>query len=805
MSSGLIVNHTSGNVGIGKSMPSYPLDVVGDINLTGTIRVNNTPYVPNSNIFYWVGDYNTLSYPSSNGRIAIGHSNPSSQLHVIARSNNTLLLESSSNVTNINNSIQFKATSNNTMGFVHQYSNVMRIGSTAGPVRLYASANTGFANGIGDVFTGTYTSANDAPQLTIMPSGVVGINTNNPASALHIVASNSSILLDSRSNNNTRILLANPTSQFSLTNTTSSGFVMRDETNSADRLSIAASGNVTIPGAIVTNSTLAAGSTITTLGQLGIGTAAPLAQTQLHAYSSSNTSVILQSASANTQLQLATNGRAYNLVANATTGNMSIFDVTANAERLTVGSNGDLTTYANYTTSSNITTTSGNIIVSTGRIGVGTNTIPSTLTVAPEVVDRSTYNHGTAPLTVTQQTATTSTLLNDPQPVLNICRQGTTSQSLGARATMALSRYENVGTSSRTRMDINLAHDNYNDNTVMTLQSGGNIGIGTNAPAYNLHVNGTAYFPAGILTPGYSAQFALSGGGTVTWSSANLRWSARVIAIPVERTEFSQSGFIDINCPTSGTIVSYNADGSISTVTCTSNGIPMSDWVGLYYEVTPGQTNTSDASRFRLVNYQNTNWRPSTNWLLLACTNGDEGSIKWLPGQCNILSNSTMYMNRYMPNEVIQVVTIMTHDRVTYSLPQDNLITITPVNISITPRFSSSKILVQWTLNGEDHHDTSFCVLRNGTLIGFNTQAGNVRWSGVIAGDYDVDHNSTPNNIKIEWFDNPGTTSSVTYSVAARPSSQYTGWYALNRTINRLGEDAYENGVSTAIAWEIAQ
>ncbi len=117
-----------------------------------------------------------------------------------------------------------------------------------------------------------------------------------------------------------------------------------------------------------------------------------------------------------------------------------------------------------------------------GHMAIGTTTAPSDITILPQVVQRGTYNHGSSPLTITHQTVTSTSILNDPQPIVNLCRQGTASQANGARATLSLSRYENAGTTnigSRTRLDLDLAHDNYNDIKVLTVRSDGSVGIGT--------------------------------------------------------------------------------------------------------------------------------------------------------------------------------------------------------------------------------------------------------------------------------------------------------------------------------------
>ena len=172
-----------------------------------------------------------------------------------------------------------------------------------------------------------------------------------------------------------------------------------------------------------------------------------------------------------------------------------------------------------------------------------------------------------------------------------------------------------------------------NSSEKVRIISDGNVGIGSTAPAYKLEVIGDVRVSGGLVNAGLSAQWTLSGGGTATYNGSSILWNARVIAIPVERTEFGADGYIDITCPTSGTITYYNASNVTTTVTCNANGIPIANWESLYYEVTPGQSAASDQTKFRLVNYNNTTWRPSSNWLLICTRNGDGNAIKWLPGQ----------------------------------------------------------------------------------------------------------------------------------------------------------------------------
>src|SRR6056300_1099724 len=70
------------------------------------------------------------------------------------------------------------------------------------------------------------------------------------------------------------------------------------------------------------------------------------------------------------------------------------------------------------------------------------------------------------------------------------------------------------------------------------------------------------------------ANFALSGGGDVSWNGSSVTWTERLIAIPTDRS-LAASGYLDIG-PATFTIPA---------------------WSGIWYRSTRGQSNSYDAAK----------------------------------------------------------------------------------------------------------------------------------------------------------------------------------------------------------------
>ena len=72
------INISAGNVGIGKSNPAYKLDVVGDMNFTGTLRQNGTPFSTGGQ---WATNGVNI-YNTNTGNVGIGTATPGGGLDI---------------------------------------------------------------------------------------------------------------------------------------------------------------------------------------------------------------------------------------------------------------------------------------------------------------------------------------------------------------------------------------------------------------------------------------------------------------------------------------------------------------------------------------------------------------------------------------------------------------------------------------------------------------------------------------------------------------------------------------------------
>lgn len=126
---------------------------------------------------------------------------------------------------------------------------------------------------------------------------------------------------------------------------------------------------------------------------------------------------------------------------------------------------------------------------------------------------------------------------------------------------------------------------------------------------------------------------------------------------------------------------------------------------------------------------------------------------------------------------------------------------ITGLSLSITPKFSTSKILISSSVIASISGATSinFRILKNGSAIGI----GNTGNTGQCGWRIEVSNTAWANTGSYQYLDAPGTTSQLTYKVQVLP--YYDGrTVTINNSYNGgAGDDL--TGISTITAMEIAQ
>jgi hypothetical protein len=123
---------------------------------------------------------------------------------------------------------------------------------------------------------------------------------------------------------------------------------------------------------------------------------------------------------------------------------------------------------------------------------IGTlHTSGGTVLINDQVVNRGTYVHQETPMVITNTHPIIST--TDMGRVLDLTREGDGIEH-GARASFKLGKHETVDGTSRSRLDLYLASDNYQtDADVMTFLSSGKVGIGSTQPSAFLEVTGSGF------------------------------------------------------------------------------------------------------------------------------------------------------------------------------------------------------------------------------------------------------------------------------------------------------------------------
>ena len=186
------------------------------------------------------------------------------------------------------------------------------------------------------------------------------------------------------------------------------------------------------------------------------------------------------------------------------------------------------------------------------------------------------------------------------------------------------------------------------------------------------------------------------------------------------------------------------------------------------------------------------------------------GQLKGLSVNNNVITVPSGH-ELYASGHIIQVQTLDNVTRSTQGVPSDAWADITGMSLSITPKKTTSKILITARWFGEFSSqgmtwDSVFGIKRDSIQIGGHPDPFATARNGITSAAIsyvDQDANSTAETMSLFTTDYPNTTSLTTYKLTYNGAS---GTIYNNRTIGwNTGTTTYELGTSSMVLMEIAQ
>lgn len=172
-----------------------------------------------------------------------------------------------------------------------------------------------------------------------------------------------------------------------------------------------------------------------------------------------------------------------------------------------------------------------------------------------------------------------------------------------------------------------------------------------------------------------------------------------------------------------------------------------------------------------------------------------------------VKDNSIDY-TKVAPGMVLDCVNVFTSTVASYGGTANVESEIVALSSVITPKLTTSKILIQAMINGEGHHDAVFRLRRfvggvdQSPSLGLGSAAAaGSRNTGIAPVPYDVDISTTMSCSYIQFYDTPNTINPVTYRFYYRPSGSTT--FNLNRAVNDTDNPWVERASSSVTLLEI--
>jgi hypothetical protein len=150
----------------------------------------------------------------------------------------------------------------------------------------------------------------------------------------------------------------------------------------------------------------------------------------------------------------------------------------------------------------------------------------------------------------------------------------------------------------------------------------------------------------------------------------------------------------------------------------------------------------------------------------------------------------------YFPGQVVQVVSTTKTD--TFATTSSSFVDITGLSATITPKFTTSKVIVFVSVARGISGDavTAFELNRDGLPIAIADSGGGVR--ATMTAYYGASQPTVQiNNIAVSYLDSPATTSAITYNLKMRTDGAGTHY------VNRNGFDTWR-AVSSITLMEVA-
>lgn len=170
------------------------------------------------------------------------------------------------------------------------------------------------------------------------------------------------------------------------------------------------------------------------------------------------------------------------------------------------------------------------------------------------------------------------------------------------------------------------------------------------------------------------------------------------------------------------------------------------------------------------------------------------------------MSVGTIPKARMPTGSILQVVQTVKRDA--FSTTGTAFVDITGFNATITPLFSTSKILVDIVMSCGEAGDAfpAFYVNRNGTVIDLSDgiSPGQRVTIGYTNTGADTRDQYLMTVVPFKYLDSPSSTSALTYQVQMSPMRTASRTAHLNR-MNTIGDANQMTGISTITLMEIAQ